>query len=191
MIDFLLAKPVELSQHRISLTSKDLLTCVNNILNSLSLPVVDIPKEQKRSSDIQFKVIEIEKFYDFTKIPKLSIEYVRLKKNVFSQLSSVRTWLTNNVDAARIRAKKYEHQLNEISEKINKIQNRFKLKSIEYSDEWSVAQFNACLSTLLTYADKWHDILLSLEGIQCYHERIFELEEGVMSVYFFILSSSS
>lgn len=139
--------PVQLSPHRITLNSKDLLTCVNSILNSLSLPVVDVPKEQKRS-DLQLKIIEIEKFYDFTKIPKLSIE----------------TWLTNNVDAARIRATKHEHQLNEIREKVNGIQNRFKLKSIEYSDEWSVAQFNACLSTLLTYVNKWHDILMSLEG---------------------------
>lgn len=89
-----------------------------------------------------------------------------LKENrKFSFFFSVRTWLTNNVEAARIRAKKHEQQLNEIREKIDRIQNRFKLKSIEYSDEWSVAQFNACLSTLLAYADKWHDILTSLEGM--------------------------
>jgi hypothetical protein len=59
------------------LSSKDLLTSVNSILNALNLPIVDVPKEQKqtdRHHDIHFKIIEIEKFYDFTKIPKISIE---------------------------------------------------------------------------------------------------------------------
>jgi len=63
----------------VTLNSRDLLTCVNSILNSLSLPVVQIAKEQKRSAELQFKIIEIEKFYDFTKIPKLSIEYIYSK----------------------------------------------------------------------------------------------------------------
>ncbi len=55
--------------------------------------------------------------------------------------------------------------MNEISDKVNGIKDRFKLKSIEYSDEWSVPQFCTCLRTLLMYADKWHERLLSLKGI--------------------------
>jgi len=76
-----------------------------------------------------------------------------------------RTWLTSNVDAARVIAKKHQELLNEINDIVNGIKDRFKLKSIEYSDEWSVPQFYACLRTLLMYADKWHERLLSLKGI--------------------------
>jgi hypothetical protein len=49
---------------------------VNSILSALNLPTVDVPKEQKQTDryDIQFKIIEIEKFYDFTKIPKISMK---------------------------------------------------------------------------------------------------------------------
>jgi len=49
---------------------------VNSILSALNLPIVDVPKEQKQidRNGIQFKIVEIEKFYDFTKIPKISIE---------------------------------------------------------------------------------------------------------------------
>lgn len=49
---------------------------MNGILNALQLPMVDVPKEQKKAArrEVQFSVVEIEKFYDFTKIPKISIE---------------------------------------------------------------------------------------------------------------------
>jgi hypothetical protein len=72
----ILAAPVLLAPHRITLSSRDLLTSVNSILSALSLPTVEVPKEQKQAdrSEIQFKVIEVEKYYDFTKIPKISIE---------------------------------------------------------------------------------------------------------------------
>ena len=62
-------------------------------------------------------------------------------------------------------AKRHQTLMNEISAKVNSIKERFKLSSIEYKDEWSVPQLNACLSTLLTYVDKWHERLLSLQGI--------------------------
>ncbi|CAF0748486.1 unnamed protein product [Adineta ricciae] len=143
--------PVLLSPHRVTLNSRDLLTSVNSILDALSLPVVDVPKQAKatiKQREILFKVVEIEKFYDFSKIPKISIE----------------TWLTSNVDAARAIAKRHQALMNEISAKVNNIKERFKLSSIEYKDEWSVPQFNACLSTLLMYVDKWHERLLSLQG---------------------------
>ncbi len=72
----ILAASIQFAPHRITLNSKDLLTCVNNILNGLNLPVVDVPKLQKQTDrhEIQFKIIEIEKFYDFTKIPKISMK---------------------------------------------------------------------------------------------------------------------
>ncbi len=72
----ILAAPVLLSPHRVTLNSRDLLTSVNSILSALNLPIVDVPKEQKQidQNGIQFKIVEIEKFYDFTKIPKISIE---------------------------------------------------------------------------------------------------------------------
>jgi phage regulator Rha-like protein len=76
-----------------------------------------------------------------------------------------RTWLTSNVDAARVVAKRHQDLLNEISDKVNDIKDRFKLKSIEYSEDWSVSQFYTCLRTLLMYVDKWHERLLSLQGI--------------------------
>lgn len=75
-----------------------------------------------------------------------------------------RTWLTSNVEAARVIAKKHQDVSNEISDKVNGIKDRFKLKSIEYSDEWSVPQFYTCLRTLNMYVDKWHERLLSLKG---------------------------
>ena len=55
--------------------------------------------------------------------------------------------------------------MNEISNTVNSIKDRFKLRSIEYSDDWSVSQFYSCLRTLLMYADKWHERLLSLESM--------------------------
>jgi hypothetical protein len=75
--DDVLAAPVLLSPHRLTLSSRDLLTSVNSILSALNLPTVDVPKEQKQADrrEIHFKLVEIEKFYDFTKIPKVSIEY--------------------------------------------------------------------------------------------------------------------
>lgn len=76
-----------------------------------------------------------------------------------------RTWLLNNVEAARIRAKRNEELLSEISDKVNSIKDRFKFRSIEYSNDWSVSQFFICLRTLLLYADKWHERLLTLQGI--------------------------
>ncbi|CAF2066049.1 unnamed protein product [Rotaria magnacalcarata] len=141
---------VQLVPHRITLTSKDLLTSVNSILTALKLPTVNKPKEKKQAHQygIQFKIIEIEKFYDFTKIPKISIK----------------TWLTNNVQAARVIAKRNQELLSEINDKVNSIKERFKLQSIEYSDDWSVPQFFICLRTLLLYADKWHEKLLALQG---------------------------
>lgn len=74
---FLLDAPILLTPNRITLSSKDLLTSVNGILNALNLPIVDVPKQQKQTDqhNIEFKIIDIEKFYDFTKIPKVSIEY--------------------------------------------------------------------------------------------------------------------
>jgi hypothetical protein len=80
-------------------------------------------------------------------------------------LKYYRTWLTSNVDAARAVAKRHQHLLDEISDKVNGIKERFKLKSIEYNNEWSVPQFYTCLRTLLMYADKWHERLLTLQGI--------------------------
>ncbi len=67
---------ISLSPHRITLTSKDLLTSVNSILSALNLPIVHVPKEQKQADrrEIYYKIVEIEKFYDFTRIPKISIE---------------------------------------------------------------------------------------------------------------------
>jgi hypothetical protein len=49
---------------------------VNSILNALDLPTVHVPKAPKQTDrhEIQFKIVDIEKFYDFTKIPKISIE---------------------------------------------------------------------------------------------------------------------
>ncbi|CAF0958290.1 unnamed protein product [Rotaria sordida] len=142
--------PVSFIPHRITLNSNDLITSVNRILTALNLLTVDRPKEQKQvgQHEIQFKIIEIEKFYDFTKIPKISLK----------------TWLTNNFEAARVITKQHQKLLNEISDKINSIKERFKLKSIEYSDDWSVPQFSTCLRTLLMYADKWHEKLLTLEA---------------------------
>ncbi|CAF2703141.1 unnamed protein product [Rotaria sp. Silwood2] len=141
---------ISLISHRITLNSNDLLASVNSILTALNLPIVNRPKEQKQVDrhEIQFNIIEIEKFYDFTKIPKISIK----------------TWLTNNVEAARIIAKRHQELLNDINDKVNSIKERFKLKSIEYSDEWSVPQFSTCLRTLIMYADKWHNKLLTLQG---------------------------
>lgn len=60
--------------------------------------------------------------------------------------------------------KRNQEQLHEVSDKVNSIKERFNLKSIEYSDEWSVSQFFSCLHTLLLYANKWHEKLLTLEG---------------------------
>lgn len=59
------------------MASKDLLTSVNSILSALDLPTVEKSKQQKQTdqNDLQYKVIEIEKFYDFIKIPKLSIKF--------------------------------------------------------------------------------------------------------------------
>lgn len=73
----IVAAPVELVPHRITLASKDLLTSVNSILSALDLPTVEKSKQQKQTdqNDLQYKVIEIEKFYDFIKIPKLSIKF--------------------------------------------------------------------------------------------------------------------
>ena len=78
----ILAALALLASHRITLDSKDLLTSVNSILTALNLPTVEKPKEAKQTDPhhIQFKIIEIEKFYDFTKIPKVSIEYVGERK---------------------------------------------------------------------------------------------------------------
>ncbi|CAF4521383.1 unnamed protein product [Rotaria sp. Silwood1] len=142
--------PVSFNSHRVTLNSNDLLTSVNSLLTALNLPIVERPKEQKNVGrhEIQFKIIEIEKFYDFTKIPKISIK----------------TWLANNIEAARVIAKRHQELLNEINDKVNSITERFKLKSIEYSDDWSVPQFSTCLRTLLMYADKWHEKLLTLQG---------------------------
>jgi hypothetical protein len=72
----ILAALISLSPHRITLTSKDLLTSVNSILSALNLPIVHVPKEQKQVDrrEIYYKIVEIEKFYDFTRIPKISIE---------------------------------------------------------------------------------------------------------------------
>jgi hypothetical protein len=70
------ATTVLFSPHRMTLSSRDLLTSVNSILSALNLPMIDVPKEQKQAArrELQFKVVEIDKFYDFTKIPKISIE---------------------------------------------------------------------------------------------------------------------
>ena len=67
---------MQFSPHRVSLNSRDLLTSVNSILNALNLPMVDVPKTQQQTDryDIQFRTIEIDKFYDFTKIPKISMK---------------------------------------------------------------------------------------------------------------------
>lgn len=75
----ILAVPIKLVPHRFTLSSRDLLTSVNSILTALKLPNVEKTKIQKSIDrhNIQFKVIEIEKFYDFTKIPKISIKYDR------------------------------------------------------------------------------------------------------------------
>ncbi len=72
----ILAAPMVFSPHRVTLNSRDLLTSVNSILNALNLPIIDVPNTQKQTDrhEIHFKIIEIEKFYDFTKIPKISIE---------------------------------------------------------------------------------------------------------------------
>ncbi len=71
-----LAAPVGFSPHRVTLHSRDLLTSVNSILNALNLPIIDVPKSQKQTGrhEIHFKIIEIEKFYDFRIIPKVSIK---------------------------------------------------------------------------------------------------------------------
>lgn len=177
-----LASPIVLTPHRVTLSSKDLLTSVNSLLNSLSLPIVDLSKQQKKTGQhgIQFKIIEIERFYDFTKIPKISIEYeiFVLKVSFFCKLFFFcRTWLTSNVDAARVIAKKHQDLLQEINDKVNGIKDRFKLKSIEYSDEWSVPQFYSCLRTLLMYADKWHERLLALKGITLLKNTFFIQKE--------------
>jgi len=143
--------PLLLTSHRIRLDSKDLLISVNSILNGLNLPMIDVPKTsdpQIKRNEIHFKIVDIEKFYDFTKIPKISIE----------------TWLTSNIDVARTMAKRHRESLKDINEKVNGIKQRFHLDSIEYSDEWSVPQFYACLKTLLTYANKWQERLSSLRG---------------------------
>ena len=66
---------------------------------------------------------------------------------------------------ARAMAKRYQESLKDIHEKVNGIKQRFRLESIEYSNEWSVPQFYACLTTLLTYANKWQERLSSLRGI--------------------------
>ncbi len=84
---------------------------------------------------------------------------------MFFYLKYLRTWLTSNVDAARAVAKRHEELLKEISDKVNGIKERFKLKSLEYCNDWSVPQFYSCLKTLLMYADKWHERLLTLQGI--------------------------
>jgi hypothetical protein len=64
------------SSHRVTLNSKDLLTSVNSILNALNLPIINVPKTQQQTDrhEIYFKIIEIEKFYDFKQIPKISIK---------------------------------------------------------------------------------------------------------------------
>ncbi len=74
---FVLAAPVLLSHHRLTLNSRDLLTSVNSILSALNLPTVDVPKEHKQEErrELHLKIVDIESFYDFTKIPKVSIEY--------------------------------------------------------------------------------------------------------------------
>ena len=66
---------------------------------------------------------------------------------------------------ARALAKRYQESLKDIHEKVNSIKQRFQLDAIEYNDEWSVPQFYACLTTLLTYANKWQEKLSSLRGI--------------------------
>lgn len=73
---YFLAAQVQFTSHRVTLSSKDLLSSVNSILTALNLPTVEKPKQSKQADQygINFKVIEIEKFYDFTKIPKVSIK---------------------------------------------------------------------------------------------------------------------
>lgn len=72
--------------------------------------------------------------------------------------------------------------MKEISSKVNGIKERFKLRSIEYKDEWSVPQFCACLSTLLAYVDKWHERLLSLKGACLRAFSLAERQEGLATV---------
>ena len=58
--------------------------------------------------------------------------------------------------------------MDEINDKVNDIKEHFQLKSIDYSNDWSVSQFRTCLKTLNMYADKWHEklrgIFLSTTG---------------------------
>ena len=65
---------MEFKAHQISLQSKDMLTCVNTILQGLNLSPVPTEEKIDRQSEIHFKIIDIEKQYDFTEIPKISIE---------------------------------------------------------------------------------------------------------------------
>jgi hypothetical protein len=76
-----------------------------------------------------------------------------------------RTWLVNNVHIARSMARQHRESLNTMRDKVNSIRQRFQLQSIVYSDDWSVGQFHACLTTFFAYVDKWHEQLLSLQGI--------------------------
>ena len=186
-----LAETMQFSPHRVSLNSRDLLTSVNTILNALNLPMVDVPKAQQQQQqqtnryEVQFKTVDIDKFYDFTKIPKISIKYEGTILILFVCQDWFRTWLASNVQAARVIAKRHQDLLHEIREKVNGIKDRFKFGSIEYKDDWSVAQFNACLSTLLTYADKWHERLSSLQGISSRLSDEYLIKSGL---FFLILS---
>jgi hypothetical protein len=78
---------VILTSNRIHLNSNDLLTSVNTILHTLKLPTIETTNEDKanQQSGIKFKIIEIDKHYDFTRIPKVSIEYERSLVNSIGQ----------------------------------------------------------------------------------------------------------
>ncbi|CAF0795625.1 unnamed protein product [Didymodactylos carnosus] len=137
---------VNLLPYRVTLKSKDLITCVNSILYTFNLQTVDVPKETKEER--RFNIIEIEKQYDFSKIPKISIK----------------TWLITNVAAAREIAKRNKELLDSIKVSVNYIKQRFKLKALDYNDEWSLSHFNTCLRTLSLYTEKWNETLRMLEG---------------------------
>lgn len=84
LIELVLAETMQFSPHRVALNSRDLLASVNTILNALNLPMVDVSKAQQKAPqqqqqsdryEVQFKTVDIDKFYDFAKIPKVSIKY--------------------------------------------------------------------------------------------------------------------
>lgn len=76
----------------------------------------------------------------------------------------IRTWLISNTQLARTIGKRYHGSLQNIYEKVEKLKHRFHLRTVDFSDDWSVAQFYACLTTFFMYIDKWDQRLLSLKG---------------------------